>query len=391
MDRASLSTERRQLESQISDLRLVLNGQEDAELSPQLAAAETRMAEIDSELAKPLIAPPFIRQAPKADSTGAFAAWLRLGTPVEQRGDQASVGRAGANPGLMTIRSGNGLTSNAAPGSNLVPKAFHKELFSEIELNCNVLSFAHVIHTDGGNPLELPIDDDTLTNEGHWLTQLAPDDILDPEPKTTTFSGYAATSHAILASWSLLQDSPLAENLFLTQAGTRIGKALEKAYINGDGVNKPTGIFTGAGTTGLPVHTSAASGKIETDDLLAAMAKVDPAVLSGPKVRMLCNPQDLYKLRSLKDGQGRYLISDPVSGFFPTVLGIQVVSSLHVPAGQIAIANFDGYWIRMAREIEFIKLIEKYAMQRATAFFSWCRTDAKWVSTRSGIIVKAKP
>ena len=387
-----LQIEKRQLESQVADLKLVLEGGPDAELESSLATAEVRMAEIDGELLKAKPPVPVQTRAmnpsPKADL---LASWLRAGTPVEQRGDQQAVSRSGGSGTMLTIRSADGVKSNVAPGSYLVPRKFIDEVFHEIELTCPLLDFSHVMRTDGGNPLDIPIDVDGISAEGHWLDQLVEDDLLDPSQNQATFQAYACTSHVILAAWSLLQDSSVAENLFARQIGNRIGKALEKAFLVGDGVGKPTGILNGAGTaTGLPIHTSATSGKIDTDDLLAALAKVDPSMLSGNKVRMLVNPTELYKLRSLKDGQQRYLISDPVNGFFPTVLGIPTQPSLHIPAGQIVIANFDSFFVRIAREIELVKLIEKYATRRATGFFAWCRADSKLVSTRGGIIVKAK-
>ena len=114
-----LQIEKRQLESQVADLKLVLEGGPDAELESSLATAEVRMAEIDGELLKAKPPVPVQTRAmnpsPKADL---LASWLRAGTPVEQRGDQQAVSRSGGS-GSMPPNSLAG--SNAVAGAAAGP------------------------------------------------------------------------------------------------------------------------------------------------------------------------------------------------------------------------------------------------------------------------------
>jgi HK97 family phage major capsid protein len=321
------------------------------------------------------------------DLLGAF---LRRGTPVARPHDGALLSRAGVNGNILTARSG--LTSDALKGSNVVGTKFYETVVEELVSACPLFSFCNVLTTTGGNPMQIPIDSDGLANEGHWLSQLAEDSLADPDINQITMGSFTATSKVILASYELLDDASIdITALFGKQLARRLATTCEKAFLTGDGVSAPTGILTGSGTaTGIPVKTTAAAGAFALDDILGAIASIEPAYLSSDKVRVLLNPSLLYKLRGLKDSMGRFLIADPIDGFRPTILGIKTEVSSHVPDDQMVIGDFSQFWIRKAKELQLVNLQEKYALQRASGFFGFLRCDSRWVTRRSAVVLKAK-
>lgn len=103
----------------------------------------------------------------------------------------------------------------------------------------------------------------------------------------------------------------------------------------GDGITTPRGMFAWEGTQDVPL-----SGPLSLDDVLAGQglalgANVDPA-----RLRLFLRPADYMALRTMKDGDNRYMLQpDAAQGATPTVLGLPVTISPRIPAGRAALAD----------------------------------------------------
>lgn len=130
---------------------------------------------------------------------------------------------------------------------------------------------------------------------------------------------------------------------------------LDTALLVGDGVDKSvTGIFNQAGTTSVEGALDAPDTFL---DALAAAAsnEVSPT-------RFFINGGDFFKLRKVKDADGRYLIQDSLAENVKYQLfGIPVSVSNKVPAGKAALV--DMAQVAVVRDIDpqVTVLTERYA------------------------------
>lgn len=130
---------------------------------------------------------------------------------------------------------------------------------------------------------------------------------------------------------------------------------LDTALLVGDGAAKSvTGIFNQAGTTSVEGALDAPDTFL---DALAASAanEVTPT-------RFFINGGDFFKLRKVKDADGRYLIQDSLQeGVSYQLFGIPVSVSNKVPAGKAALV--DMAQVAVVRDIDpqVTVLTERYA------------------------------
>lgn len=179
------------------------------------------------------------------------------------------------------------------------------------------------IETETGNSMSVPSADDVSVQssqitEGNLGTE---SDIANFG--TLTLNAWSFRSHRVLVSIELLQDSnfPIADVLE-TVFAKRHARGIGQALINGSGVNQPTGLVTGALSSGANVtiaagssandgSSSTGSNSIGTDDFKNCLAGLDPAYWQGALWAM--NPSTLLSLWGQRDKQGRPLINDLMS------------------------------------------------------------------------------
>lgn len=130
---------------------------------------------------------------------------------------------------------------------------------------------------------------------------------------------------------------------------------LDTALLVGDGVDKSvTGIFNQAGTTSV-------NGALDAPDtFLDALAAAASNEVSP--TRFFINGGDFFKLRKIKDADGRYLIQDSLAENVKYQLfGIPVSVSNKVPAGKAALV--DMAQVAVVRDIDpqVTVLTERYA------------------------------
>lgn len=110
---------------------------------------------------------------------------------------------------------------------------------------------------------------------------------------------------AVKVTEELLYDNAFQlENYILRQFSKALGNAEEDAFLNGDGVGKPLGIF--AETGGAEVGVTAASATaITADEIINLVYSLKRPYRKNAKFIM--NDQTISLLRKLKDGNQAYL------------------------------------------------------------------------------------
>ena len=276
-------------------------------------------------------------------------------------------------------------TLTATAGSELVPEGF----VNQVEINqlaySGVLQAADIMRTSGGNEIPWPTMDDT-SNEGEIIGQSQNVGAsVDPTTGVITFKAYKFSSKPILIPYELLEDEGVAPRLPIIIANMiaeRIGRAKERFYTNGTGINQPQGIVTGS-QLGI---TSAAVGAITADEILRLEHSVDPAYRNNACYMM--HDSITLLVRLLKDNDGQYLWRAGLRDGRPDMLNGRMLYTNQqmdsTPAAGNKIMLFGDMMNHKVREVNmmrFYRLTERYRDNDQDGFIAFCRGDSRTMNS----------
>lgn len=274
-------------------------------------------------------------------------------------------------------------TITGSGGGYLVPQTWARELIQIIAQYSAVRQVANVIRTDSGEPILYPIVDDTAV-EGALVAENAASPTADVTFDQKRLDVYTFSAKVTEVPLQLIQDSAYPVDRVLIQLfGERLGRATERYYVTGTGVNQPQGILQA--TVG---HTTASATALTFDDILSLIHSVDPAYRQNAV--FVLNDATLLAIRKLKDNNNQPLWQISYREGEPNrILGYPYVVSPYMPtmaasAKVIAFGDFrSGYVIRDVNGIEVVRsdrnLVDRYQME----FNAWLRSGGIIVNTRA--------
>ena len=241
---------------------------------------------------------------------------------------------------LTALRSNFRTVSNVlqegvdASGGYLVPDEYDRRLVDVLDEENIMRGLATKITTSGEHKINIAATKPAASwiEEGGALTF-----------GDATFDQKLMDAHklhvAIKITEELLYDNAFnLESFIITQFGKAIANAEEDAFLNGDGVGKPKGLFTDA-QTGLTIDTV----DIKADDIIDLVYKLKRPYRKNAS--FITNDSTLGVLRKLKDDNGNYLWQPSLQAGEPDrLLGYSVRTSQFAPklaAGKVAIAFGD--------------------------------------------------
>ena len=186
---------------------------------------------------------------------------------------------------------------------------------------------------------------------------------------------------AIKITEELLYDNAFGlEGYIINQFGKALGNAEEDAFLNGDGVGKPLGIFAknGGGQIGKSVK-----GDIKSDDILDLIYSLRRPYRKNASFIM--NDSTIALLRKLKDGNEAYIWQPSYREGEPDRLcGYAIHTSAYAPeyaAGKPAIAfgDFSYYNIGDRGTRSFQELRELFAGNGMIGYVAKERVDGKLI------------
>lgn len=271
-------------------------------------------------------------------------------------------------------------------GGYTVPQAFLDEIVRRMKAFGAVQRVARVVNTDSGADMPFPTLDDTA-NVGRLLaenTQLTQTDVAFG---TKTLKAYVYSSDLVLVSLQLMMDNGFDIEQDLRDAlGERIGRIMNQHFTTGTGSSQPQGLVTGGtvgvtGATGTTLTFGADSGVVY-DNLISLVHSVDPAYRSSGRCRWMLGDTALSAVRRVKNTQNIPLWQPSMQDGVPdNLLGypVEINPDMPVPAANaktIAFGDFyAGYLIRMVRDVQLIRLDERYADYLQVGFFGFARAD----------------
>lgn len=186
--------------------------------------------------------------------------------------------------------------------------------------------------TTGGNPIDLPVVNDTATTavthtEGTALTDTGAKDVVFSKPQ---LNAYMFDTQFIRWSMELSQDSIFNMESFLAKLlGERLARIANLQLTTGTGSGAPLGVVT-ASTLG---KTAALTAAIAADEIIDLLHSLDPAYRQSPKTAFMMHDTSIQAIRKLKDGQGNYLwqMGDLIKGIPQTLLGYKLLTNQAMP------------------------------------------------------------
>lgn len=319
----------------------------------------------------------------------AFGNYLRDGYSMLSGEDQRTL-RSGYVQFDGELRVQQTLTGAAggfavAPDTSFYGKVIEAEKFYGGILTAGVTT----LNTATGADLPIATDDDTA-NLGIRVAESGShaggaDVVLSQK----ILKAYLYSTRIVKVSWQLLQDSSFDfESYIARKFGQRLGRIKNNEFTLFNGTAGPTGVQFAA-----PVGRQGAVGtatSVTFDELKRAKHSVDPAYRAAAK--WMFNDATALAISLLKDGNGRYLLTDSVREGEPQMLlGHPVVINNDMPdmaasAKSILFGDFSNYYVRNVQGIQIVRLSELYAESGQVGMMAFERSDAGLIDAGQGPI-----
>ena len=267
----------------------------------------------------------------------------------------------------------------------IVPTEFNEKYQKALEKENLFRRLATVVNTTSKDGTIHAV---ASTGVAEWVNE----SVAFPE-SADTFRQFPVSSYK-LASLSKIKEHFVNDNDFNLEGylenefARRFGRSEESAFINGDGINEPTGILNA--TRGGEIGVTAEGSTVLTyDEVINLYFSLKPE--HRRNAVWLMNDETAFKLRTLKDDHGNYLWNQADN----TILGKPVEYSNYMPnmvSGEIPIAfgDFSYYNIGDRGTRSFAELKELFAGNGLIGFVAKERVDGKLVLPEAVKILKIK-
>ncbi len=333
--------------------------QDITDLGKEIARLERQEA-LDAELSKPVGKP-------------------LTGKPMSGK-DAAKTGRASDEykAGMLTaLRTNFRQISNVlqegvdADGGYLVPEEYDSRLIDVLDEENIMRRLGTRITTSGEHKINIAATKPAASwiEEGGALTW-----------GNATFDQILLDAHklhvAIKVTEELLYDNAFGlENYIITQFGKALANAEEDAFLNGDGVGKPLGLFAETGG-GHIVDTLTAA--LKADDIISLVYELKRPYRKSAS--FIINDKNIAALRKLKDNNGAYLWQPSLQAGEPDRLfGYAVHTSAYAPENAIAFGDYKYYNIGDRGTRSFKQLTELFAGNGMIGYVAKERVDGKLI------------
>ena len=293
----------------------------------------------------------------------------------------------GSTRGVQMVEeraTADGLQADAdtAGGFAVAPQQFVNTLIKFVDNEVFLRQRATVQRVDSAASLGAPsLDADP--EDGDWTQELTTIDF----DSQMEFGKREMRPHeltkGIKVSRKLLRLSSLGiETLVIQRLGYKIAVTQETAFMTGNGVNRPLGIFT-ASADGVPSTqdvTAAATTSWTGDNLINVQYSLKPQ--HQARGVWIMHRLAVRDTRKLKDGNGQYLWQPGLQGGQPdTINGRPYIQSEYAPSTfttglyVAAFGDLSQYWIADAEDLSVQRLVELYAATNQIGFIARSATD----------------
>ena len=278
---------------------------------------------------------------------------------------------------IEAVRNNELRNLTAGQNGKIIPVSIASDVINKVVELCPILELSQIYNIAGD--LRLP------KYEADGAAPIAAayaEEFTELAEKTASFSTIDLSNQIVgllvKISKSLINRADFDVRSFIVnEIAKKIAEFLEKEMLTGS----QSGKIEGAVNTKNAVTTATAT-KITTDDIIDLQMAL-PTVYQKNAVFVM-HKDILKEVRKLKDGQGNYILQpDFRAPFGWTILGRPVYLSdnmdKEIATGKnvILYADFNGYAVKITKNVEIQLLQEKYATQYALGIVSYVELDAK--------------
>ena len=267
-------------------------------------------------------------------------------------------------------------------GGYLVPEEYDRRLIDVLDGENIMRSLATKITTAGQHKINIA----ATKPAAAWIEEGGQLSFGD-----ATFDQILLDSHklhvAIRVTEELLYDNAFGlENYIITQFGKALANAEEDAFLNGDGVGKPLGLFAASGGGQIAETLTAA---IKADDIINLVYALKRPYRKNASFIM--NDKNIAVIRKLKDNNGAYIWQPSAQAGEPDRLfGYPVHTSAYAPENAIAFGDYKYYNIGDRGTRSFKQLTEIFAGNGMIGYVAKERVDGKLILPEAVQILKLK-
>ena len=296
--------------------------QTEEDTAPDYAAIETKVAEIATEVKS------FTKVADRLDKIEA-----KLNRPgiIGADNDNGGVEKKAFmsflrhDIGRMNADEVKALTvANDAAGGYLAPEQFG-ELIKLLNQYSPIRQYARVT-TIGAAEIKYPRR--TATTAATWVGETADRTSSEPAYEQIGISPFELATFTDVSTQLLEDNAYNLEGELSADFAESFGKTEGLAFVKGSGTGQPKGLMTATGIAEVKTGAAAAFPTTNPADVIVGMYHSLPTPHAQNGV-WLMNRTTLGTIRIWKDGQGRYLVLDPISEGAPsTLLGRPIVEAI---------------------------------------------------------------
>ncbi len=299
------------------------------------------------------------------------------------------------NISLPQIQAALQADSNTAGGFIVAPERFVAQLIMGIDDLVFIRGLATVIQNADAASLGIPAMDGDM-DDADWTSEIATGNLdtglsfKKRELKPYPLAKQAKVSNKLLRAAAIDVEALIRDRLAYKFAVTQ-----EKAFLTGDGVEKPLGVFT-ASPQGISTARDVSTGNTAT--IIGADGLIDAKYALKAQYRKsaqwIFHRDAIKMIRKLKDGNGDYLWKAGLSDKPDTILELPFNESEYAPntftTGLYAgiLGNFKFYWIADALNMQVQRLVELYAATNQTGFIGRLESDGMPVLEEAFVRVK---
>lgn len=275
------------------------------------------------------------------------------------------------------------LINNGSVGGNMYvfPYDSNKKYMDTLKDNCIFRQIATSIKTnDSDHSIWLSDSDDPA----EWAPSNTPQTI---KSVASVFTKKNIKCHKLAVidrmDMDIMQDIGFdMEDFLVKRFAKRFGKAEESAFVNGTGVDMPTGILHD--TDGAEIGVTA--DELSFDNVVALYFSAKPEYRT--KGVWIMNDETAQKLRTLKDNDGNYIWNHTND----TIMSkpVYICNAMPSTGKVIAFGDFSYYWIINRMPISARPIIELYAMYHQVGYLAHEYLDAKLIRSEAVKVLQIK-
>ena len=272
--------------------------------------------------------------------------------------------------------------SDIGGGYLVTPQEMVMQLIKDVDNSVYMRQVSNVIQLTSAKSLGVPTLDKDV-DDADWTAELKTGKETEMELGKRELRPHPLAKRAKVSNTLLRNSNMGVEQLVRERLAYKFGVAEEKAFLTGDGNQKPLGIFV-ASDNGISTDRDVSEGntatQIKADGLMEAKYSLKEAYMS--RARWMFHRDAIKQIRKLKDGNGQYLWQPGISGGAPDrILENPYTMSEYVPntfsTGNYVgiIGDFQYYWIAEALDMAIQRLVELYAETNQTGFIGRMELD----------------